>query len=133
MRSPLPLRRRAICNPFAAGRSINIVRSGTRSPGSHSNNADIGDWFKSRSFTYSAGPTVQWNILNYGQITNKVRVEDALTPLVAGRYERSPMVDLPADSPVRGTDFPIPFSPEPGPVDMAAASAFDGIAHGASP
>ena len=26
---------------------------------------------------YSAGPSVQWNILNYGQITNNVRVQDA--------------------------------------------------------
>ena len=26
---------------------------------------------------YSVGPAVQWNILNYGQITNNVRVQDA--------------------------------------------------------
>jgi NodT family efflux transporter outer membrane factor (OMF) lipoprotein len=29
------------------------------------------------SLAYSAGPTLQWNILNYGQITNNVRVQDA--------------------------------------------------------
>lgn len=33
--------------------------------------ASIGAW------TTSAGPTFQWNILNYGRITNNVRVQDA--------------------------------------------------------
>jgi outer membrane protein TolC len=32
------------------------------------------DW---RSRFGSIGPTVRWNILNYGQITNRVRVQDA--------------------------------------------------------
>jgi len=27
--------------------------------------------------TYAAGPSFQWNILNYGQITNNVRLQDA--------------------------------------------------------
>ena len=35
------------------------------------------DLFSRGSFLYSAGPSVQWNILNYGQITNNVRVQDA--------------------------------------------------------
>jgi NodT family efflux transporter outer membrane factor (OMF) lipoprotein len=33
--------------------------------------------FTRRSLHYSAGPAIQWNILNYGQITNNVRVQDA--------------------------------------------------------
>ena len=33
--------------------------------------------FTADSLTYSAGPAVQWSILNYGQITNNVRVQDA--------------------------------------------------------
>ena len=33
--------------------------------------------FSRGSFLYSAGPGVQWNILNYGQTTNNVRVQDA--------------------------------------------------------
>jgi NodT family efflux transporter outer membrane factor (OMF) lipoprotein len=37
----------------------------------------LGQLFSRGSFLYSAGPSVQWNILNYGQITNNVRVEDA--------------------------------------------------------
>src|SRR5262249_61441234 len=30
-----------------------------------------------RGITFAFGPAFQWNILNYGQITNQVRVEDA--------------------------------------------------------
>jgi NodT family efflux transporter outer membrane factor (OMF) lipoprotein len=37
----------------------------------------LGHLFSRGSFLYSAGPGVQWNILNYGQITNNVRVQDA--------------------------------------------------------
>lgn len=37
----------------------------------------LSDLFTHKSLTYSAGPTVEWNILNYGQITNNVRVQDA--------------------------------------------------------
>ena len=45
-------------------------------------------------------------------------LEDAVTPLVAGRYERNPMVDLAADDPVKGVDYPISF-PEGGtPAEM---------------
>ncbi len=36
--------------------------------------SDIADW---KSRTGSGGPSFQWNILNYGQITNNVRVQDA--------------------------------------------------------
>jgi NodT family efflux transporter outer membrane factor (OMF) lipoprotein len=41
--------------------------------GTHS----LGDMFEWRSRTGNIGPTVQWNIFNYGQITNQVRVQDA--------------------------------------------------------
>lgn len=33
--------------------------------------------FTGKSLYYSVGPNVQWNILNYGQITNNVRMQDA--------------------------------------------------------
>jgi len=47
-----------------------------------SNNAstqgrDVGDLFESDSIEFSAGPSFQWDILNYGQIRNKIRVQDA--------------------------------------------------------
>ncbi len=38
---------------------------------------NLGNLFTGSSLTYSAGPSFQWNILNYGQITNNVRVQDA--------------------------------------------------------
>ena len=43
---------------------------------------DIGTSSLSNVFTrgslhYSVGPAIQWNVLNYGQITNNVRVQDA--------------------------------------------------------
>ena len=37
----------------------------------------LSDIFTAKRLAYSAGPTVQWNILNYGQITNNVRLQDA--------------------------------------------------------
>jgi NodT family efflux transporter outer membrane factor (OMF) lipoprotein len=39
--------------------------------------AKLTDVFTSRSLSYAVGPAVQWNILNYGQLTNDVRVQDA--------------------------------------------------------
>ena len=39
--------------------------------------ASLGDVFTGNNLTYSTGPAVQWNILNYGRITNNVRVQDA--------------------------------------------------------
>jgi NodT family efflux transporter outer membrane factor (OMF) lipoprotein len=39
--------------------------------------SSLSDMFKWSSRDIQAGPTFQWNILNYGQITNNVRVQDA--------------------------------------------------------
>ena len=44
---------------------------------SDTNNSSAGDLFDSDSLTYFAGPTFQWNILNYGRLKNNVRVQDA--------------------------------------------------------
>jgi NodT family efflux transporter outer membrane factor (OMF) lipoprotein len=40
-------------------------------------NFKLSDMFQWRSRTAQTGPSVQWNILNYGRITNNVRVQDA--------------------------------------------------------
>jgi len=37
----------------------------------------LGDMFQWQSRSMTAGPTVQWNILNYGRLLNSVRVQDA--------------------------------------------------------
>jgi outer membrane protein TolC len=37
----------------------------------------LSDMFRWGSRAIQVGPSVQWNILNYGQITNNVRVQDA--------------------------------------------------------
>lgn len=37
----------------------------------------LGDLFNSKSLFWSAGPGFNWDILNYGRIKNRVRVEDA--------------------------------------------------------
>ena len=49
--------------------------------------ANLGKVFTAGSLAYSVGPTVQWNILNYGQITNNVRVQDAKFQAVMAKFE----------------------------------------------
>ncbi|MVT67296.1 efflux transporter outer membrane subunit [Bradyrhizobium pachyrhizi] len=44
---------------------------------STANGHNLGQIISSRGVTYAAGPSFQWNILNYGQITNDVRLQDA--------------------------------------------------------
>ena len=44
---------------------------------SASNGAHLNDLFNGSSFTWFVGPSVNWNILNYGRIKNDVRVQDA--------------------------------------------------------
>lgn len=44
---------------------------------STANGHTLAEAFTSKGMTYAAGPSFQWNILNYGQITNNVRLQDA--------------------------------------------------------
>jgi NodT family efflux transporter outer membrane factor (OMF) lipoprotein len=39
--------------------------------------SSLGGVFSASTLAFIAGPSVQWNILNYGQITNNVRAQDA--------------------------------------------------------
>jgi NodT family efflux transporter outer membrane factor (OMF) lipoprotein len=39
--------------------------------------ASLADFFTYKAVTFSFGPSFSWNIFNYGQITNNVRVQDA--------------------------------------------------------
>jgi NodT family efflux transporter outer membrane factor (OMF) lipoprotein len=49
----------------------------------------LSDLFTGKSLSYSAGPTVEWNILNYGQITNNVRMQDASFQALLVGYQQS--------------------------------------------
>ena len=40
-------------------------------------NGGLGGVFSKQTLFWSTGPTVSWNVLNYGQITNNVRLQDA--------------------------------------------------------
>jgi len=52
-----------------------------------SNNAQFKDLFKKDSITYSTGGGFNWDLFNYGRITNQVRVEDARFQELAVNYE----------------------------------------------
>jgi len=54
-----------------------------------SNDSEFSDWFKGDSFVLSGGPALSWDILNYGRITNQVRVEDARFQELAVNYENT--------------------------------------------
>jgi NodT family efflux transporter outer membrane factor (OMF) lipoprotein len=45
--------------------------------------------FEARGITFAFGPSFQWNILNYGQITNQVRVEDAALQTLLVNYQNT--------------------------------------------
>ena len=51
--------------------------------------AKLSDVFTSGSIAYSGGPSVQWNILNYGQLTNDVRVQDAKFQALSVNYQNT--------------------------------------------
>jgi len=45
--------------------------------------------FEGRGIGFAFGPSFQWNILNYGQITNQVRVEDAALQTLLVDYQNT--------------------------------------------
>jgi NodT family efflux transporter outer membrane factor (OMF) lipoprotein len=54
---------------------------------STANGHNLGQLFTSTGMTYAAGPAFQWNILNYGQITNNVRLQDATLQQLLVNYQ----------------------------------------------
>jgi outer membrane protein TolC len=54
---------------------------------SSSNNSGFHNLFKSDSLTYFAGPSINWDLFNYGRITNRVRVEDARFQALMVNYQ----------------------------------------------
>ena len=45
------------------------------------------DMFESDSFEFFGGPAFRWNLFNYGRITNRVRIEDAILQQLIVNYE----------------------------------------------
>jgi NodT family efflux transporter outer membrane factor (OMF) lipoprotein len=73
---------------FSLFGSIGYATAGSTNP-PQSRNAGLSDMFKSNSFGYSVGPSVSWNLFNYGRITNSIRVEDARFQQLAVDYENT--------------------------------------------
>jgi NodT family efflux transporter outer membrane factor (OMF) lipoprotein len=56
---------------------------------STANGHNLGQVVSSRGITYAAGPSFQWDVLNYGQITNNVRLQDAKLQQLSVDYQNS--------------------------------------------
>ena len=74
-----------------------------------SGKSGIGEWFTADSLTFTGGPSVQWNIFNYGRIKNAVRVEDARFQQAVVNYQNTVLnaareVEDEALGSARGTD-----------------------------
>jgi NodT family efflux transporter outer membrane factor (OMF) lipoprotein len=57
--------------------SINLRASDAALTFASAGGSELGDLFNAKSFEYFIGPSLSWDIFNYGRITNQVRVEDA--------------------------------------------------------
>ncbi len=55
----------------------------------NTNSANLADIFTHKALAFSFGPTFQWNILNYGQITNNVRAQDARFQSLMADYQNT--------------------------------------------
>ncbi|MEN6457371.1 MAG: efflux transporter outer membrane subunit [Thermoguttaceae bacterium] len=51
--------------------------------------SNFGDLFKSASFNANAGPSFQWNLLNYGRIVNNVRYRNARFQELVAAYQQT--------------------------------------------
>jgi NodT family efflux transporter outer membrane factor (OMF) lipoprotein len=49
----------------------------------------LGQLFNAKSFQYSIGPSLSWDLFNYGRIHNQVRVEDARFQSLVGVYRNT--------------------------------------------
>jgi NodT family efflux transporter outer membrane factor (OMF) lipoprotein len=50
---------------------------------------DFADLFRSEAFAGSIGPSLRWNILNYGRLLNSIRVQDARFQQLATEYQNA--------------------------------------------
>jgi NodT family efflux transporter outer membrane factor (OMF) lipoprotein len=61
----------------------------SNSPLTREGDSSLSDLFSSNSFTYFAGPSLTWDLLNYGRIKNQVRVQDARLQQLVVNYQRT--------------------------------------------
>jgi NodT family efflux transporter outer membrane factor (OMF) lipoprotein len=73
---------------FALFGSIGLQAT-NKTSGFSNNNSTFTDLFDNDSLTYFVGPAINWKILNYGRITNQVRVEDARFQELVVNYENT--------------------------------------------
>lgn len=51
--------------------------------------ADFSDVFKSSAFGGTIGPSLQWNVLNYGRLLNNIRAQDARFQQLVANYQQA--------------------------------------------
>ncbi len=51
--------------------------------------ADFSDMFKSSAFGGTIGPSLRWNVLNYGRLLNNIKVQDARFQQLAAAYQQT--------------------------------------------
>lgn len=51
--------------------------------------AQFSDLFKSSAFTGAIGPSLRWNVLNYGRLLNNIRVQDARFQQLIAAYQQT--------------------------------------------
>jgi NodT family efflux transporter outer membrane factor (OMF) lipoprotein len=66
-----------------------IGLNASNSPLTREGGSDLGDLFDSDSLTYFAGPSLSWDIFNYGRIRNQVRVQDARFQQTVVNYQNT--------------------------------------------
>ena len=67
---------------FTIGGSLGLVSSNV-------DDSTLGDMFTHKGLFYFVGPSFHWNILNYGQITNNVRAQDAQFQSLLVNYQNT--------------------------------------------
>ena len=63
------------------------IQAASKVDSSSSNNSGFHKLFKGDSITYFAGPSINWDLFNYGRIINRVRVEDARFQELVANYQ----------------------------------------------
>ncbi|MDD1643395.1 MAG: efflux transporter outer membrane subunit [Methylococcaceae bacterium] len=69
--------------------SINLRASDAALTYASMGGSTLGQLFNAKSFQYFVGPSVSWDIFNYGRIRNQVRVEDARFQSLVGAYRNT--------------------------------------------